>query len=401
MECVILSSFIKHPLIIIVALIVIGAVMYPVGAVAGEYMSSQNPEEIASVPVGETVTNGTDVVDNNKIRKVPLIYHPEYLVEYAEKLQIWEMFTSLTTGAAPTPIKSITGSGISDTGTAEGIDGPGMVTVENNKLTVTNPTIVWGYKSPYTVAVKTESGVDIKQGNKTVKSVSKSDFNNDTIPHQYMSLTDFKSWYNSAQAGDNTALDYSLSNFNDGRNSITPDRIAQLFGEEVVTQMETRPPKQPITAYDGSANQEVISSTSTSMSYYSDLDNVARAHNANQFINAWNNTIIPPHSSAYGRNTASYYSVYDPDPDATTRWASHGVCPPGRVLRAAAIGAGFPAPIGTTGDYTNAIQEGADLVTGIIVQNTGDYPVKIVMWSDGGDDGKGMSTIYAQVIALK
>ncbi len=396
-----MSSFIKHPLIIIVALIIIGAVMYPVGIAVGKYVPSQNPKEIAAVPIGETVTNGTHVVDSNKIRKVPIVYHPEFIVEYAKKLQIWELYTGLVTGAAPTPIKNITGSGISYSGTAEGIKGPGMVTVQDNKLIVTNPTIVWGYKVPYTVAVKTASGVDIKQGNTTIKSVAIKDFNNDTIPHQFISLTDFKNWYNSANVGNSTALDYSLSNFNDGRNMITPDRITSLFGEDAINQMETRPPKQPITVYEDSSNEVVISSTTTPMSYYSDLDNVARAHNANQFINAWNNTIVPPHSSAYGRNTAFYYSVFDPDPNAKTKWASHGVCPPGRVLRAATIGAGFPAPIGTTGDFTNAIAEGADLVTGIIVQNTADYPVKIVMWSDGGADGKGMSTIYAQIIALK
>lgn len=375
--------------------------MYPVGLATAKYVPAQNPEEIAILPIGETVTNGTAVVDSNKVRKVPIVYHPEYLVEYAEKLQIWELYSSLVSGATPIPIKNITGGGISDTGKAEGIKGPGMLAIQDGKLTVTNPTFVWGYKEPYTVAVKTKSGVDIKQGNTTIKSVAVSDFSNETIPHEYMSLTDFKNWYNSVNVGNSTALDYSLSNFNDGRNPLNPDEIAAFFGEGVFEEMKTRPIKAPITVYDDSDNQVVISSASTSMSYYSDLDNVARAHNANQFINGWNNTIIPPHSVAYGSSDVNYYGVYDPDPEAKTKWASHGVCPPGRVLRAAVLGAGFPAPIGTTGDYTNAIAQGADLVTGIIVNNTGDYPVKVVMWSDGGADGAGMSVIYAQIIELR
>lgn len=396
-----MSSFIKHPLIIVVALVIIGAAMYPVGIAVGKYVPPQNPEEIASVPIGETVTNGTDVVDNNKIRKAPIVYHPEYLLEYAKNLQLWEIYSSLTSGAAPTPIKNVTGSGISDNGVAYGIDGPGMVTVQNNQLVVTNPKFVWGYKVPYEVAVKTGSGVDIKQGNTTIKSVAEADINNTTIPTQYLTLDEFKNWYNSAQNGSSTPLEYSLSNFNDGRNTINPDRITTLFGEGVIKNMETHPQDQPIVVYDGATNLQVVSSTSTAMNYYSDLDNNARAHNSNQFIKAWNNTIIPPHSRAHGSTDVYYYSVYDPDPNATVKWASHGVCPPGRALRDASMDAGFPMPIGTTMDYTNAISNYADLITGVIVENTGDYPVKIVMWSDGGTDGAGMSTIYAQVIELK
>ncbi|NYB26776.1 MAG: hypothetical protein HVN34_05490 [Methanobacteriaceae archaeon] len=396
-----MSSFIKHPLLIIVALIIIGAVMYPVGLATAKYVPAQNPKEIAILPIGDTVTNGTAVVDSNKVRKVPIVYHPEYLVEYAKKLQIWEIYSSLVSGATPIPIKNITGGGISDTGKAEDIKGPGMLTIQDNKLTVTNPTFVWGYKEPYTVAVKTKDGVDIKQGNTTIRSVAVNDFNNETIPHDYMSLTDFKNWYNSVNVGNSTALDYSLSNFNDGRNTLNPDEIAAFFGESVFEEMKTRPLKAPITVYEDSENQVVISSTSTAMSYYAEYDNTARAHNANQLINAWNNTIIPPHTVGYGSSDVSYYGVFDPDPNATYKWASHGVCPPGRVLRAAALGAGLPAPAGTTGDYQNAIAPGIDIVTGIKVENTRDYPVKIVMWSDGGADGAGMTTIYAQIIELR
>ena len=375
--------------------------MYPVGIAVGKYVNPQNPEEITSVPIGDTVKNGTSVVDSNKIRKAPLVYHPEYLIAYAKKLQLWEIFSSIATGAAPTPIKNITGSGINDNGVAYGIKGPGMVTVQDGKLIVTNPSFVWGYKVPYTIAVKTDSGVDIKQGNTTIKSVSSNDFNNDTIPHQYKSLTEFESWYNNTNVGDTIGLEYSLSNFNDGRNLLKPDEIVKFFGEGVMKDMETHPVDQPIMVYDGAVSEEVVSTTSTTMNYYAELDNSARAHNANQFIKAWNNTIIPPHTLAHGSNDVYYYAVYDPDPKATVKWASHGTCPPGRALRDAAYGAGFPRPIGTTDDYQNAVDNYADLITGILVNNTRDYPVKIVMWSDGGSDGQGMTTIYAQVIELK
>lgn len=375
--------------------------MYPVGTVVGKYIPPQDPSEIAALPIGDTVTNGTHVVDDNKIRKSPVIYHPEYLVEYAKKLQIWEIYSSLVTGAAPTPIKNITGTGISDTGTAQGIKGPGMLTTQGNQLIVTNPSFIWASKLPYTVAVKTKDGIDIKQGDKILKSISENNFNNDTIPHQYMTFNEFKSWYNNSNVGCSTNFDYALGNFNDGRNTITPDKIATVFGANVLKDMQTHPSDQPIMVYDGSQSQVDISDTSTGMNYYSDLDNVARAHNANQFIKAWNNTIIPPHTRAHGSNDVYYLAVFDPNPNATVKWASHGTCPPGRALRDAVMGAGFPMPIGTTMDYTNAVSNYADLITGIIVENTGDYPVKIIMWSDGGSDGQGMSTIYAKVVELR
>ena len=133
----------KHPFIVIIILIIVGATMYPLGTAVGKYTTPQNPAEIASLPLGDTVLNGTHVVDNNKIRKVPLLYHPDYLVEYAKNYQFWEIFTSLTTGAAPNLMENVAGSGISDNGVAEGIKGAGMLTVQGNKLIVTNPTFVW------------------------------------------------------------------------------------------------------------------------------------------------------------------------------------------------------------------------------------------------------------------
>lgn len=401
MECGKLSLLLKHPLIIMMILIIIGAVMYPVGTAVGKYVSPQNPAEITSVPVGSSILNGTTVVDNNKIRKSPIIYHPEYLVDYAENLKFWDIYISLTTGAAPTPIKNITGSGISETGVAEGIKGPGMLTVQNGKLIVTNPTFVWGYKVPNTLAVKTDSGIDIKQGNRTIKSVSANDFSNDTIPHNYTSLTDFETWYNDSSVGESMSLDYSLSNFNDGRNMIPADEVVTYFGEGVLKDMETHPPDQPIMAYDGAQNQEVVSSTSTVMNYYATTNDGERAYNADQFIKAWNNTIIPPHTSAHGSNDVYYVAVYDSDPNATVKWASHGTCPPGRALRDAVMAAGCPLPKGMTMDYTNTVDNDADLINGITVTNNNDYPIKIIMWSDGGTNGAGMSSIYAKVIELK
>ncbi len=101
-----------------------------------------------------------------------------------------------------------------------------MVTVNGSKLVVNPPeTFVWGFKTPYTVAVKTDKGIDIKTENKTVKTVAAADISNDTVPTNYVNVKDLKEWYNSSDVGDSIGLDFSLSTFNDGRNSVPPSKI--------------------------------------------------------------------------------------------------------------------------------------------------------------------------------
>lgn len=373
--------------------------MYPFGNAVENSIPPQKPEEFASIPVGDTVLNGTTVVDINKIRKSPIIYNPEYIIDFAKEGQYIEVSMILITGSTPNPIKKITRGKISAKGVAQGFKGPAMLSAEGDKLVLNPPeTFVWGFKVPYTIAIKTSTGVDIKQGNTTIKSVAEGDINNETIPHEYMTLEEFKEWYNDAEVGNSTGVDFALSKFNDGRNLVPPDRIKTYFGDEVVKYMQNHPKQSPVMVFNSSQNTKVIGSTETVMNYYSDLDNEARASNAREFIKAWNNTIIPPHTIAYGSNKVFFVSVYDPDPQAKVKWASHGVCPPGRALRDAVLNAEFPLPSGMTMDYQDTISNYAT-VTSISVENTGDYPVKIIMWSDG-DDGSELSIIYAEVIQL-
>ncbi len=375
--------------------------MYPFGNALGVHIPAQKPEEITALPIGSTVLNGTNVVNDNNIRKVPLLYHPEYLVQYAIEQKYMEIFTSLVTGAVPTPIKDVTGGSISNNGVAQGFTGPGMLSVQGNKLMVNPPnSYISGYLTPYTVAVKTNGSVELKQNGKTIKIVSEKDISNDTIPHQYMSVDDFKKWYNDSDVGNSTNLDYALSNFNDGRNTVPPDEIKTYFGDYVLKYMETHDvtSNETIVAYNGGKNEEVIGSSQTFMDAYANMDNNARVYNAMSFIQSWNNTIIPPHSSAYQSNNVSYTSVYDPTPAIKgINWATHGTCPPGRALRDAAVSAGFGLPTGMTWDYTNVISDTASLTSGITIYNNRDYPVKVIMWSDG--DNTGMP-IYAQIIEL-
>ena len=150
--------------------------MFSIGKGTNSYIPAQNPAEIAAVSVGDTVLSGQQVVDSSKIRKVPVLNHPEYLIEDLKSNQFSDFFMAITTGSVQTPITQITSGNISRYGNAIGFSGPGMVITNGTKLVVNAPgTFVWGFKTPYTVAVKTDKGIDIKTQNKTVKTVAAAD----------------------------------------------------------------------------------------------------------------------------------------------------------------------------------------------------------------------------------
>ncbi len=115
---------------------------------------------------------------------------------------------------------------ISSQGVAQGFEGPGYLSVQGQQLVVNPPqTFVWAYKTGYTVGVKTKSGVEIRNGGKSgtvIKEIAESDINNNTIPHDYVTITTFKKWYNKADVGNYIYLDYSLAGFSDGENQVIP-----------------------------------------------------------------------------------------------------------------------------------------------------------------------------------
>jgi hypothetical protein len=356
------------------------------------YIPAQDPVEIAAVGIGETVLSGQQVVDSSKIRKVPVLNHPEYLIEDLKSNQFMDFFMAITTGSVQTPINQITTGKISRYGNAIGFGGPGMVLVNGTKLVVKAPdTFVWGFKTPYTVAVKTDKGIDIKTQNKTVKTVAAADISNDTVPTTYVTDKDLKAWYNDSDVGDQIGLDFSLSSFSDGRNSVPPSKIVSFFGNDTVKYMSDYPSGAPVMVYNGATNQNVIASANSVLEGYAEYDNNLRAENAKTFVKAWNNTIVPPHTSASGKETVTFVGVYDPEEGG---YPSHGTCPPGRALRAAVMEAGCPLPIGMDSGYFSVSLD-ANPSTGIKVYNPTPYPLKIVMWTSGS--GVGMP-IYAQAI---
>ena len=369
--------------------------MYPFGNATADYYPPQGPVEITSLNLGDTVVSGMHVVDDSKIRKVPLLYNPEYLMDYINDRRTGDLIDVLLTGTVKTPIGRITGSTISTSGIAQGFEGPGVLALDENKLTVNPPgTFVYGYKSPYVFGVKTEEGLEIKEGKNTVKVVPYDQISNDTVPHTYVSVRSIKKWFKNAETGERITLDYAITNFNDGRNRIAPQNIQKFFGGNIINYMKKYPAGLPVLVYAGNVTEKVIGSNRDSLGSYPEYNDTIREENSRAFVEAWNGTIIPPHTTSSGKETVGFGR--SPDPDAPEGWASHGVCPAARALRGAVSQAGFGLPVGITWDEY-AVQFGYNPATDIKVTNNRNYPVKILMWTDGS--GPDMS-IHAKVIAL-
>ncbi|UTB31629.1 MAG: hypothetical protein NKF70_08785 [Methanobacterium sp. ERen5] len=389
---IILTNYLENPILILLVLIIIVVGLGTLGKSLATNIPAQNPAEFSAVNIGDTVVSGQSVVNSNNIRKVPVIYHPDYLIDDLKNQEYGDFYTAITTGSVETPINKITSGNVTNTGVAKGFDGPGMVTVNGSKLVVNAPgTFVWGFKTPYTVAVKTSNGLDIKVQNKTVKSIATADISNSTVSGTNMTTNAIKSWFNASDVGDNLTIDYSLAKFNDGRNTVPPSEILSLFGENTTKYIAGYPSGSPVMVYNAATNQTVVGSGNSVLGAYEEYDNSLRAVNARVFVEGWNNTIVPPHTTAYGKTNVTFVGVYDPELNS---YPSHGACPSGRALRAAVMGAGFPLPGGMSSGFY-AVSVDANPSSGISIYNPTDYPVKVVLWTVGG--GTGMS-IYAQAI---
>lgn len=369
-----------------------------VGNTIEGYYPPQKPEEITSMSIGDTVVSGMKVVDDAKIRKVPVLYHTDYLNSLFQEGKYIQIINGLLTGSLETPLSQIASGSISNQGVAQGFEGPGFLSVQGQQLVVNPPqTFVWGYKTGYTVGVKTSNGLEIREGGKSgkvIKTVPSSDINNGTTPHDYVSVTTTKKWYDNAKVGDFINLDYTLSGFNDGRNQVTPQEIKTFFGDSVVTYMKNYPSGSPVMAYMGPHNENITSKYSESLGSHPEYGDAARAYNAMQFAKAWNGTIIPPKTGSNGKENIGFDPC--PDPNATGGSAVHGVCPAARSIRGATAAAGLPTPSGIRWDEL-AIAYDTSPTVGVKVYNNQNYPIKIVMWTEGS--GAGL-VIYSRIVRL-
>jgi len=382
----------KDPKIMILIVVLIMVVMTPLDYHIYTMIPSQDPEEISSIPIGSTVVSGMQVADPAKIRKEPLIIHPDYLVKNMQNGDIGAVIYGLFTGTMMTPINKVI-EGIDASGKPSKLEGPGMLTTKGDKLVVQPPAnFIWAYKTPYTYAVKTEDGISIVKKNKTIGTLSPGEIG--SVVSDYINETELKKWYKEAKIGDRIAIDFSLSNFNDGRLEVPPEDISRFFGEKTKKYTQEYPEGAPIMAYMHHYKVEEVATATSQLESYSEYDNIKREYNARQFTKAWNGTIVPPGTSSPGKETVQFTSSRDPK--APGGYASHGTCPPARALRDAIAEAGLPTPTGISWRYF-ALMYGFDPITDVKVYNDGRYPIMIIMWTEGS--GPSM-LIHAKVLRL-
>lgn len=316
-----------------------------------------------------------------------------YLFDNIKRIDILGLFLSVSTGTVNVPISELSKEGISGSGIATGFEGPGMLVIENNKISVKSPkNFLWGTSVAYTYAVKTEDGLSIVTDNKTIKSISGNDINNNTLPHDVKSSEEILDWYKEADVGDNLTIEYGLFNFSDKRNPVSPTEIKNFFGEEVYDYIVNHPIDTPVLVYMQNYKEKYSEDFYSYLGSYPEYSDYNRAYNAKQFVNAWNNTIIPPGSTSSGKAIVDFATSLDPK--APGGGAAHGVCPPARALRASVLAYDFPLPIGMNGDH-EAVNYGFNPGSGIKITNTGKVPVKIVMWTEG--EGTSM-IIYSKLV---
>jgi outer membrane lipoprotein-sorting protein len=369
------------------------------GALGAVFSSSFSDDNGILLTNGSTVTAGTQLIDTKNITKVPFAANPENIIAPITNLDVITVFTTLTTGTAP---KDVVGNKtyIESNGTvSNNLDGPGVIeTNSEGKISIKQPdTMVWGYKTPYTVAVKSGDSIKIVQNKTTIKTVKSSDINNQTIPTDYVSSKYVKTWMSTAKDGQNMTLDYYLGNFNDKRSNVYgKDNITTDFGASTYAYMRNYTSGAPVMVYTHNASESEISNGTSVVQSLSGYPTAIRAANAREFANGWNGTIIPPHTSAHGKENVTFTAIAEADAPSGT--ATHGVCPAGRSLRAAILGLGYPCPVGMSATEEDAILFNYRPTIDVSVSNTGDYPIQIIMWATGSGGG---TTIHTQIIQLK
>ncbi len=347
---------------------------------------------------GSTVVNGDQVINVAEMQKVPIFSAPQNLIRPLLSGDVMTVYTALTTGTIPKDVINNSKFMTNDGKISNDLKGPGyIVTDKNGKISIKQAdSIVWGYKLPYTYAVKEGDSIKVIENNKTVKTLKESEISNDTVPTDFVSAASLKEWFETAKDGSNITLDYYLGGFNDNRTGIYgKEKIIHAFGEEPYNYMRNYTPGAPVMVYDHNASKVNVSSAVSVVEYLPEYPTEIRAQNAKEFANGWNNTIIPPHESAHGKENVTFTSIAEAE--AASGSATHGVCPPGRSLRDAILSLGYPLPVGMSGAEESILYEYRPTID-VLVSNEGDYPIQIVMWTEGES---GDTHIYTTIYELR
>ena len=388
-----MRSWRRTSLLIFLALLFACILLFAFSFVSSTPYTGQSVADTYNISVGQSIFNGQSIVGINKTIEVPLISNLGFLTHQILAFDLQGLFMSLSTGTVPFDFTTVSGEGIDSYGNAKGIDGPGYITFEGDKLAVKGPdNYVWGYSEPYKLLCKTKTGVDVIEGDKVIQSVPTDQIKNLNFSNEYYDNNTIVSWYNyDADVGSTFTLEKGMTGFSDGRSDISSADVPKIFGQDVVDYAAEYPTGSPILLYSGNYSQENGVVYGTSLGSHPEYGDSIREVNARQFVEAWNGTIIPPNSTSSGKDYVYFESANDASAPGGS--AAHGVCPSASAFRAAVRAEGFGLPVGmdTTED---AVLFGYNPASDITVTNNHDYPVKINMWAEGSGTGMG---IYAQI----
>lgn len=350
--------------------------------------------EAYNLPVGQSMFAGDSILDDREMIEVPLISNPSFIIHEISTLDLKGLLLTLTTGYVPFDFSTISSENIDSHGNVYGFKGPGYLDITGDKLTVKAPNnYIWGYSSPYKVLTKTKDGIDVVENGTVVQSVPTDKIKELNFGNDFYNVTSIVNWYNyDSVVGSNFTLDKGIVGFSDGRNNISYKDVERIFGKNVSDYVDAYPAGTPIVLYMGNTTPVESEVYYTSLGSHPEYGDSVREFNARQFVEAWNNTVIPPKSSGNGHDYVSFGSAADASAPGGS--AAHGVCPPARALRAAALGEGFGIPLGMDGSE-NAVLYGYNPAKDIKVTNNHDFPVKIIMWTEGS--GTGM-TIMSKIV---
>ncbi|MBR5503159.1 MAG: hypothetical protein IKV87_01740 [Methanobrevibacter sp.] len=381
---------------VIIALFVIIIVLMPISMAMNSTENHQNMAEISKYDNGSTVFAGDNIIDKNKINKYPIISNVDGLVSQIAGGELVDSFFSVATGVVPTPASDLVTGNITKTGEVQGIKGPAYIDIEQDQINIIEAgDFVYGFNTPYTQLEIVEGGIDVinNKTNQTISHINTNDINNNTIPGDMIGEETIKYWYNNYPQGSRYNVEFCVDGINDNRSYISPTELKEKFPEAYNYSIKY-PGGSPVILYNDTVNRTVVSSTYTYLGSHPQYNDANREYNARQFVTAWNGTIIPANTSACGREGIGFSSVKEAQ--AESGMATHGVCPPARALRNAVLALGFSLPVGM--DYgEDAVLFGYSPSTGIRVTNTLDYPIQIIMWTEGS--GTGME-IDAEIVEL-
>ena len=357
----------------------------------------QDMSEISKYDNGSTVFAGDNIIDKNKINKYPIVANLGSVVEEVKSGNYADAFFSVATGAVSTPPSKILSGNVSTDGIVDEFEGPGYVTVDTDKITVTPPgEVVYGFNTPYTQLVIVPDGIDVVNAktNETTGHIDPHTMTNDTIPGNMISVENIKYWYNKCPQGSRYSVEFCLDGFNDNRSYVTPDELREKFPEAYKYSIKY-PGGSPVLLYETNFTEVEVTSSYTYLDSHPQYNDANREYNARQFVLAWNGTIIPSNTYGCGREGIGFSAV--PEKAAESGMATHGVCPPARSLRDAVLSLGFALPIGMDSGR-DAVLYGFSPSTGIKINNTLDYPMKIEMWTVGQGTGMEIHTKIYELI---